>query len=262
MILVEPRVLESMQQQQQQRQPGPASWDATSTDLTNKNRSMQEVLESDANVYDKADAYQQALWRFLNRFDQYKGHHLGRVALTPGTKPETSTSKTTDDREQDVIASVPKSMRPKAERILQRLKTDPDVKWNDLGEFEYRGQLIKNSNLTDLVNDVLRKRRTKSDPLGWETFADALQQSNVPQDLIGNPFRWDYIRRPAVLPSETERRRSPLTESFMTPSIDTPRKITKKLGKKRQQQLLSGGESTPSYPRNNRKRPLKWDVLQ
>ena len=44
------------------------------------------------------------------------------------------------------------------ERLLQRIKSHPDVTWNPRGEIEYQGQLIKNSNLTDLVNDVLRKK--------------------------------------------------------------------------------------------------------
>ena len=157
---------------------------------------MQDVLESNKNVHDKADAYQQALWSYLNRFEQYKDRPLGKVQLvTQENKPTSVVDREADSVEQDVIQSVPKSMKNKAERLLQRLKDHPDVKWNSLGEFEYQGQSIKNSNLTDLVNDVLRKRKHAVAPLGWETFANVLQRINVPQDLVGNLARWSYMRK-------------------------------------------------------------------
>ena len=170
MILVEPRVLQNLQ-------TGPPVKDATSHSLKEMDRTMQDVLESDKNVHDKADAYQQALWSYLNRFEQYKDRPLGKVQLvTQESKPTSVVDREVNSVEQDVIQSVPKSMKNKAERLLQRLKDHPDVKWNSLGEFEYQGQIIKNSNLTDLVNDVLRKRKRSVAPLGWETFANVLQR--------------------------------------------------------------------------------------
>ena len=227
MILVEPRVFESMQQ-------APPVSDATSKNLREKDQSMQGILESDQNNYDKANAYQQALWGFLNRFEKYKDRPLGQVQLTRDPKRKESTSEDSgevdDGIERDVFASVPKSMKNKAERLLQRLKSNPDVKWNDLGEFEYRGQLIKNSNLTDLVNDVLRKRKNTTEPLGWETFAEALQRINVPQDLVGNPSLWSYMHKKdwsAAIPENVAStlvkpaKHQSLDESFVA---ETPRK--------------------------------------
>ena len=265
MILVEPRVFESMQQQHQQPSNS-QGWDATSSNLREKDKSIQDILESDRNVYDKANAYQQALWGFLNRFEQYKDRPLGRVQLTQDAKPKTSTSKGVSKEEEeeeeeearfvensverDVVASAPRSMKIKASRLLQRLKSDPDVKWNDRGEFEYRGQLIKNSNLTDLVNDVLRDRKRKTEPRGWETFAEVLHRLNVPQDLIGNPARWSFIKTKVATPDTvgpaTKKRKvfGPRKkklrkntddddddiddERFSTPTIETPKKISKK----------------------------------
>ena len=93
-----------------------------------------------------------------------------------------------------MIASVGKVYRNKAERLIQRLKLNPRVKWNELGELEYDGRVINQSNLTDLVKDVLRKSKAPA-PTGWDVFADALRQVNVAQDLVGNPKRWDYIRK-------------------------------------------------------------------
>ena len=239
MILIEPRVLESMQQQQQQQQQQQETrqdYDTTSRDLKETDQSMQAILESDGHVQDKANAFQQALRGFLNRFDEYKNRPLGRVQLTP---PEQSTldqdrqpppTQKTDAVEEDVMISVPANLKKRAARILQRLKADPEVRWNDRGEFEYRGRLIKNSNLTDLVNDVLKKKRNSvKDPRGWETFAQALQRLNVPQDLIANNSRWSYMRKQDDLDESLEPSTPPPDEeSFVTPPKETPKSKSEK----------------------------------
>ena len=75
MILVEPRVLESISR------PQPVE-DATNRDLKETSRAMDDVLNSNGDVNDKADAYQQALWGFLQRYKQYKKRPLGKVELT------------------------------------------------------------------------------------------------------------------------------------------------------------------------------------
>ena len=212
MILVEPRVLEGMTRNQ------PVE-DATNRDLKETSQTIQDILDSDGAAYNKANAYQQALWGFLKRFEQYKDRPLGKVQLTSDSKFNGTTSTSGDDStsqvedsqqdsvERDVLNSVPKSLRNKAERLLSRLKSNPEVKWNELGELEYNGKTIKRSNLTDLVNDVLRKRR-RPDPLGWDVFANALRQVNVAQDLIGNPYRWAYIRK---IPTDYQDLKTPAT---------------------------------------------------
>ena len=217
MILVEPRVLEGLSR-------NPPVEDATNRDLQETSQSMKDILDSDGSAYDKANAYQQALWGFLKRFEQYKDRPLGKVQLTSDSKLNRTTSTNGDEPTsqasgvesqedesgvvRDVLASVPKSLRNKAERLLTRLKANPDVKWNELGELEYGGRVIEQSNLTDLVNDVLRKRKHSADPLGWDVFANALRQVNVAQDLIGNPYRWAYIRK---IPTDYQDLKTPAT---------------------------------------------------
>ena len=239
MILVEPRVLENMTRNQ------PIE-DATNRDLKETSQSMKDILESDDAAYDKANAYQQALWGFLKRFEQYKDRPLGKVQLTSDSKPISSTSKSGDESTsledesgvvRDVIASVPISLRNKAGRLLKRLKSNPQVKWNELGELEYDGRVIKQSNLTDLVNDVLRKRRQTPDPLGWDVFADALRQVNVAQDLIGNPKRWDYIRKIPTVEANNEKEKTPGTVKKKTPTT-----VTRKTSRKSRYQQFYNGE--------------------
>ena len=228
---------------------------------------MKDILtddDDDQHMQDKANAYHQALWRFLNRLEQYKNRPLGRVQISQDVKPVASSSKEpageaeaeeTDPVVRDVVGSVPKSLQAKASQLLQRLKRNPDVDWNERGEFKYRGHLLKNSNLTDLVNDVLRQRKRRFEPLGWETFAQVLQNLNIPQDLIANQSIWRYIRKRDLLSTPTPmpsiKKPKPIEEeSFQTPYNVTPVKWTRKQA-----------QSERKKQREKKQKAIKWDVL-
>jgi len=117
---------------------------------------------------------------------------------------------------KDVVANVPKSLKVKAERLLQRIQAHPHLTWSDRGELSWQGQLIKNSNLIDLVNDVLRKRKRSAPARGWETFATVLRELNIPQELVGNSDRWAFI-------AQEQPKQGPSSASASSASFKTPR---------------------------------------
>ena len=78
---------------------------------------------------------------------------------------------------------------------MDRLKTQ--LSWTDRGELLHDGTPVPGSNMVDLVNDVLRKRR-KSDPVGWQAFAQQHKRINLPMELVGNVERRRYIRQAAT----------------------------------------------------------------
>ena len=39
------------------------------------------------------------------------------------------------------------------------MKSSPDISWNEKGELKYKGETVQGSNVVDLVNDVLHKRK-------------------------------------------------------------------------------------------------------
>ena len=55
------------------------------------------------------------------------------------------------------------------------------------------GSIIPNSNIVDLVNDVMQKRKGFN-PEHSNRFAKALAKINVPDDYVRNPDRIDSIR--------------------------------------------------------------------
>jgi hypothetical protein len=66
------------------------------------------------------------------------------------------------------------------------------------------GNIIPGSNIVDLLNDVLRDRRSSS-PIGWEPFARLLAFLNIPREFIHNNQRWDYIQRLHGIKGEKRR---------------------------------------------------------
>ena len=143
--------------------------DATSHSLLEMDGEMRNALDrNDVDFQDKAHLYQQVLWRYLKRFDQDRNKPLGTVTIkrSADSPPATKVAETVTTSpppwgrlEEEVLDSVPRTMKKKVERLLQRLQQHPQFKWNNQGEIEFEGQLVKNSNLVDLVNNVLRKRK-------------------------------------------------------------------------------------------------------
>ena len=106
--------------------------------------------------------------------------------------------------------TVPKTMQAKARRLMEHLKRD--ITWTARGELIHEGVPVAGSNVVDLVNDLLRKRKT--DPTGWQPFARQLRAINLPMELVGNVARRAYIRQATTT---TPSRRRAASAAATTP---------------------------------------------
>ena len=62
--------------------------------------------------------------------------------------------------DKQIIDSVPKTIENRAKLLIQKLKDHSDIiSWNDNGQLALEGSVVPNSNIIDLVNDVMRKRK-------------------------------------------------------------------------------------------------------
>ena len=106
--------------------------------------------------------------------------------VEPG--PEGAVRAPSSGQEATVLDTVPKTMQAKARRLMEHLKRD--IAWTARGELIHEGVPVVGSNVVDLVNDLLRKRKT--DPPGWQPFARQLRAINLPMELVGNVVRKAY----------------------------------------------------------------------
>lgn len=115
----------------------------------------------------------------------------------------------------DILSTVPKTLREKGSVLLRKLGKTELIKWGEDGSVVIGNRPIAGANITDLINDALRKRKTISDPVGFRDFYAALGKLNLPQELIGNPDRLHLIRNSATV---RERADSPYF-SLLKPKV-------------------------------------------
>jgi hypothetical protein len=216
MVLVEPRQIEK--------------WKETMVDktLSKLDGDMYEILHRNMADDNKAKLYSNSLSRYLNidkpnivtKFESTDAAAAAVAsAATVATNTQAPKPHATDELnliEYEVLESVPKKWKSQASRLLTHLNVNPDIRWNAKGELVLKNATIPKSHIVDLVNDLLRKRASVSIPTGWRQLADALKDSNIPHDLIGNQDRWIYINgssdeTPPVTPSRKRRKHQALT---------------------------------------------------
>jgi len=119
---------------------------------------MRSILErEDLPTDERLKHYDQSLTRYMNVYDEYRPRAaVSRVSTSPPAVIETETK---DAIEEEILQSVPKTMKTKAELLVRKMKADPNIAWSDKGELTYRGETVRRRNVVYLVKDVLRTRK-------------------------------------------------------------------------------------------------------
>ena len=155
---------------------------------------IKRILESSSITdHDKASAYERVLQKYLHKVGQVNARETYRQP--PGTidKPTPLNEDKNIPMEKRLINMLPKTMQQKGRALLDHLKEATDLKWNERGELVHQGEIIRDSNISDLMNETVRARKDSIKPKGWDLFAQVLKESNVPLELIGNKNKWNPI---------------------------------------------------------------------
>jgi hypothetical protein len=162
-------------------------------------KKIQTILKrEDLSAEERLKLYDQLFTRYLNVYDDSRPRP---VAVAPEPVKQ-------DLIDNEILESVAKTMKAKVQLLLKKMKSSPDISWNEKGELKYKGESVQGSNVVDVVNDVLSKRQYFN-PHGWESLGEALREANIPQDLIGHEDRWRYITQTKGTPRSRTRQQSP-----------------------------------------------------
>ena len=113
-----------------------------------------------------------------------------------------------------IVRGIPKTMKSRAEALLEYLKERGDViTWDDMGQVLLDGVLIPKSNISDLVSDAMRPRK-HFNPVGVREFYNVLNKINVPKDLVRNERRWDETEKKENVDEKTKELTIPEWISF------------------------------------------------
>lgn len=172
--------------------------------LKNQKEELQNVtgdLESEmkAVLYNNDTMDERVKWaqyqQLLQRYLHFKENERKPLQVTFDENEQVTP---TPKLYNEILESVPKLFKKKAQLLLQRLSQSDGIIWNDLGEVTIKGKPLVGSSITDLVGDVIRSRKN-TNPTGWQEFAGLLRDINTPREFIGNPRRLAFIERGAVV---------------------------------------------------------------
>lgn len=120
----------------------------------------------------------------LNTIDTY----TEQVAID-NPPPEHSHSNTQECKKEDLLTSLPLSLRSRAKVLLNHLNKHTSLQWNDKGEIIVDGKVVTGSNIIDLIKVQLKDYKSFH-PIGAEVFSRLVQESNVPQSVLTQARRY------------------------------------------------------------------------
>ena len=202
-MVVVPESLLSKVRHQQNVQGSPLTQKLSSLDSE-----MDQVLRrTDLEEDEKVQLYNQTLQRYLNFYEQRKDQPLKvKVESHPSVPIRTEVQNRSmmnndggetkpDEIENEVLQTVPKTLKAKASHIMNKIKKNKDVMhWNGKGELVYHGETIPGTHVVDLIRDVVKERKS-FDPNGWQFFARGLAKLNLPFDWFSNDRRKEVMRQ-------------------------------------------------------------------
>ena len=180
--------------------------------MINTDTDMTDILQcTDVDDTEKQKLYYANLERYLN-LRQQKDSQTPTIQIVPSatSSEEPSPQNNAQLSDEVVVEHIPKTMRPRATAILNRLKERPDVvTWDKTGEVKLEGENIPQSNISDLISDALRARKNFN-PTGSKEFFCVLSKINMPKDLVRNEKRWKEARMDSSFSEEGSLLCSPL----------------------------------------------------
>ncbi|KAF4529357.1 hypothetical protein B566_EDAN017369 [Ephemera danica] len=163
---------------------------------------MNKILEAKGKSdYEKWQEYNQVLQKYLRQYEKVKEpikipleNEVEEQSQELPQTTEQPVSTVTDPVFSTMVSSFAKGhkYRNKAEVLYGILSRSPDISWDQSGRVYVKDQVIRGSNIVDLMNDIVRSRQGNP-PTGWEQFASVLASINIPREYVGNDQRWNYI---------------------------------------------------------------------
>ena len=96
---------------------------------------------------------------------------------------EKEAEKMTEDR---FVKNVPRTYQAREKKLIGEIKDYTGVSWNVKDEMVIDGKTLSGSNITVLVNDIIRKAKHEVDPVGRKSVVEQLSKTELPRGLIEN----------------------------------------------------------------------------
>lgn len=171
-------------------------------------REMSAILKNkEHDAREKWHQYQQTLQRYMHFANESRKPISYQITeeVIPATIPPVDGDgegerRVDHDHVRDMLlSSMPTSMKNSARTLYDHLakRGEKSINWNDKGVVILNGSPLPNSNIVDLVDCMVRPRKTFNPP-GVEQFASALADLNLPTSFIANTRYRNFILKRKV----------------------------------------------------------------
>lgn len=148
---------------------------------------MKSILEdSKLTDFEKVEAYNSKLGSYLRNFKQamsVPSHEalLGKQDKDIETNNDASFSYSKPELSlEQVMGTVPSSYKIKASKLLNFLKENSSFSWDENGQLKYKDDVLLNSDLSKLINDIVRNKKISSVPQVFDKFVNILVSEGYP----------------------------------------------------------------------------------
>jgi hypothetical protein len=180
-----------------------------------KNETLNALENDMNNVLHASDLEDRTKWAYYQQMLQRRQHFHDEMRKPVEIPIVASSAGGLNALREEILRSIPKAFKTKGELLLDRLCGNELISWDRHGTVSINGAPIPNSNIVDLVCDVVKCKKASAGPVGCAQFVEALRQINVPQEFIGNPQRRQPPQQPSTprptFPSLSARRRRTIT---------------------------------------------------
>ena len=179
MVLVSAEMLERLQQPQNTM---PLT-NPLKEQIVEKMSEIRNVANNPGSDESKAHRYSELYSSYTplaNKFleSRMRGQVVGKPVAAPVIAPVVDVVTS--------LAMLPKTLRESGEHLLNELKRHPNrVQWDSSNTVSIDGEVLRGSNIIDLIGNVLRTRKTKS-PAHADAFLRLLADINAPDEMVRN----------------------------------------------------------------------------
>jgi len=149
---------------------------------------MHRIL-SDKSLGDneKWKLYQQVLHRHLQSTAQKREPISLPIVDTEFGELDDRMLRTSVALVDEVVETFPKSYKPDARNILKAMaRRGNQISWDADGTVYVKGEKIPESNIVDILHNIVRIRKVETKPVGWEKVMKAMKEMNIPREYINN----------------------------------------------------------------------------
>lgn len=162
--------------------------------LSELDNQMQNILSrKDLTENEKVTLYLQVLQKYVNfHFPQSKTleentDHLEEEKRNKNVEDEVNYENIMKNIEKEITDAAPKQYKAEAAKIINFIKKNKNIiAWSPRKEIIIKGKLISDTNIVNLINYLLRNRKTT--PRAEKDFYDVLTQNGLPRNLVKNKY--------------------------------------------------------------------------